>query len=200
VVKQWDVHNTLLFVVQAFIDTLKTNIPSAEFCYFPEHKNGNLKSLNGRLTGQPTASKGSSRLGKSSFNNPRPLQKFGLTMHVGDQRNKSKTEGMFFPKSFKDANKQRKERTTPSNINLPNEKCIHFTEHFKYLGSLISLELNEDAEITFRINKAKSLMGILHHFFSCCNIDLRTKYNIYVTCPLNALLWGCETWNSSAKN
>jgi hypothetical protein len=73
---------------------------------------------------------------------------------------------MFFPTSIKDARKQRKEKTTPSNINPPNEKCIHFTEHFKYLGSLFSLEHTEDAEISSRINKAKFLMGILHHFFS----------------------------------
>jgi hypothetical protein len=47
-----------LFVMQAFMDTLKIDIPPAEFRYFPEHKNGNLKSLNGHLNGQPTASKG----------------------------------------------------------------------------------------------------------------------------------------------
>jgi hypothetical protein len=107
---------------------------------------------------------------------------------------------MFFPTSIKDAKQQRKEKLTPSNINLTNEKCIHFTEQFEYLGSLISLELNEDAEIATHINKAKSLMGILCHFFSCQDVDLRTKYNKYVSCPLNALLWGCETWNLLAKN
>jgi hypothetical protein len=124
------------------------------------------------------------------------FKKFGLTVHVGDQKNKSKTEAMFFPTSVKDANKQRKERTAPSNINLPNEKCIHFTEHFKYLGSLSSLNLNKDAEIASPVNnKSKSLMGILLHFFSCHDVDLRTKYNIYVACPLNSLLWGCEAWN-----
>jgi len=47
-----------LFVMQAFMDTLKIDTPPAEFRYFPEHKNGNLASLNGRLIGQPTASKG----------------------------------------------------------------------------------------------------------------------------------------------
>jgi hypothetical protein len=80
----------------------------------------------------------------------------------------------FFSTSIKDASKQRKE-FTPSNINLPNKKCIHYTEHFKYLGSLISLELNEHAEIAPHINKAKSLLGIIHNFFSCRVVDLQTK-------------------------
>ncbi len=88
-------------------------------------------------------------------------------MHVGDQKSKSKPEAMFFPSSIKDAIKQRKEKINPSNINLPNMKCIHFTEQLKYLGSLISLELNEDAEISPCINKAKSFMGILLHSFNC---------------------------------
>jgi hypothetical protein len=206
--------------MQAFMDTLKIDTPPAEFCYFPKHKNGNLESLNRHLIGQPTASKGNLFHFNKSFyvddsaflyENKEDLEvaaktildhfkKFGLTMHVGDQKSKSKSEAMFFPTSIKETIKQRKEKTTPSNINLPNEKCIHFTEQFKYLGSLISLELNEDAEIASRINKAKSIMGFLRHFFNCRDVDLRTKYNIYVSCPLNALLWGCETWNLSAKN
>jgi hypothetical protein len=58
-----------------------------------------------------------------------------------------------------------KKELPPSNINLPNEKCIHFMEHFKYLGSLISLELNEDTEIASRINKAKISNGNTPPFF-----------------------------------
>jgi len=46
------------YIMQAFLDTLKTHIKASEFCYFKSPKNGNLEALNGRLTGQPTASKG----------------------------------------------------------------------------------------------------------------------------------------------
>jgi hypothetical protein len=92
-----------------------------------------------------------------------------MTVHVGDQ------------KSNEDAIEQRKEKIAPNNIFLSNEKCIHFTEQFKYLGSLISLELNEDAEIAFRINKAKSLMEF--SFFNCQDVDLRTNTTYMYPAP-----------------
>jgi hypothetical protein len=112
-------------------------------------------------------------------------------MHVGDQKSKSKSEARYSPTSIKDSIKQQKEKDTPSNIDLSNEKFIHFTNQYKYLGSLISPSY---------IKKPKSHLGILYHFFYCCDVDLRTKYTIYIAGPLNALLWGCETWNLMAKN
>jgi len=56
------------------------------------------------------------------------FKKFGLTIHVGDQKGKTKSEAMYFPTFIKDSIKQRKDKDMPSNTNLPNEKCIHFTE------------------------------------------------------------------------
>ena len=95
-------------------------------------------------------------------------------MHVGDQKSKSKSESTYFPTSIKDAIKQQKEKDIPCNIDLPNEKYIHFMNQFKYLGSLNSLELNKDTKIASNIKNAKSLMGILNHFFNCHDVDLRT--------------------------
>jgi hypothetical protein len=46
------------YIMQAFLDTLKTHIKTSEFRCFKSPKNGNLKALNGCLIGQPTASKG----------------------------------------------------------------------------------------------------------------------------------------------
>jgi len=43
-------------------------------------------------------------------------------------------------------------------------------------------------------------MGMVHHFFSCHDVDIQTKHNIYIAFPLNALLWGCKTWNLTSKN
>jgi hypothetical protein len=70
---------------------------------------------------------------------------------------------------------------------------MHFTWQFKYLGSFISPEMNEDAEIAYHIKKAKSLMEMVYHFFSCRDVDIQTKHNIYIAFLLNALLWGCKT-------
>ncbi len=59
-VQQGDNASPVLFayVMQAFLDTLMLRTKPAEFRFFKPPKNGNLKALNGRLTGQPTKSKG----------------------------------------------------------------------------------------------------------------------------------------------
>ena len=85
-------------------------------------------------------------------------------------------------------------------ILLPNGKKVHFTNKFKYLGSLITPLLNEDSEIEARINKAKSIMGASKYFFDNKDINKRVKSEIYVAGPLNALLWGCESWNLTKQN
>ena len=38
-------------------------------------------------------------------------------------------------------------------------------------------------------------MGLLYHVFQSKEIDLKTKHLIYITGPLNTLLWGCESWS-----
>jgi len=51
-----------------------------------------------------------------------------------------------------------------------------------------------------RIRKAKSLMGAAKHFFDNKDVNKRIKSQIYVAGPLNALLWGCESWNLTKNN
>lgn len=89
--------------------------PSA-FQYFKPPKNGNLKALNGRLTGQPTSSKSTT----FDFNNiffindsifitdsPKDLKtlmpiliehfkRLGMQMHLGNNITKSKMEANFW--------------------------------------------------------------------------------------------------------
>ena len=78
------------------------------------------------------------------------FRKFGLTMHVGDKTDPKLRQCTSLPPSKKLVNQEKKTKKT-NNINLPNGKNLHFTWHLKYLGSFISPELNEDAEITYRI-------------------------------------------------
>ena len=47
---------------------------------------------------------------------------------------------------------------------------IHFTNKFKFLSSIITPCLAEDAEIEAQIKKAESQMGILKHFFNCKDV------------------------------
>ena len=59
-----------------------------------------------------------------------------------------------------------------------NEK-ISFTLRCKYLGSIITIQLNEDTEIEAQIQKVKSIMGLTKHIFECRDVDIRVKYQIY---------------------
>ena len=43
-------------------------------------------------------------------------------------------------------------------------------------------------------------MGAAKHFFDNKDVDKRIKSQIYVAGPLNALLWGCESWNLTKSN
>jgi hypothetical protein len=107
---------------------------------------------------------------------------------------------MFFPASLKQAKLEVMENITPEDLTPPNGKKVHFIHKFKYLGSIITPLLNEDDEIEARIKKAKSIMGIAKSFFDNRDVDKRIKYQIYVAGPLNAVLWGCKTWNLSKQN
>jgi hypothetical protein len=121
-------------------------------------------------------------------------------MHIGLNTSKSKSEAMFFPASLKQAKTEVLSGTLPDDLVLPNRKRVHFVHKFKYLGSVITPHLNEDAEVEARIMKAKSLMSAARSFFDNKDVDKRIKYQIYVVGPLNVLLWGCETWNLTRRN
>ena len=209
-----------LFVIQAFLDTLQLKTQPSQFAYFPENKNNNSKSQKGRLLSQNTTAKGSPFFFNSSFyvddsfflfNSRSELHqaiieldkhfsRFGLIMHLGSNTVKSKSEAMFFPASLKQARHDFENNILPSDILLSDTKKVHFTNKFKYLGSIITPLLNEDTEIEVRIKKAKSIMGAAKHFFDNKDVDKRIKAQIYVAGPLNALLWGCETWNLTKYN
>ena len=104
---------------------------------------------------------------------------------------KSKTEAMFFPTSLQEAKNMIE---IPKDILLNNEtNRIPFTKAFRYLGAIITPDLNENAETETRIKRVSSQMGILRHFFSAKDVDLRVKFWVYIAGPLNCLLWGCES-------
>ena len=43
-------------------------------------------------------------------------------------------------------------------------------------------------------------MGTAKTFFNNKDVDKRNKCQVYVAGPLNALLWGCESWNLTRRN
>jgi len=209
-----------LFIMQAFLDTLHFKTQNIQFSYFPKNKNGNLQTSKGRLLGQNTKAQGSPFIFNSSlyiddsffcFQTRQELHQatiklnahfahFGLTMHVGSNASKSKSGAMFFPASLKQAKQEVAVNVLPEDLTLPGGQTVHFVHKFKYLWSIITPLLNEDAEVKARIKKTKSLLGAAKSFFDNKDVDKRIKSHIYVAGSLNALLWGCKTWNLTKQN
>jgi hypothetical protein len=209
-----------LYVMQAFLETLQIKSQPVQFSYFPENKNGNLHTSKGRLLSQNTKAKGLSFDFNSSFyvddsffcfqtrhelhqateDLNAHFARFGLIMHIGSDTSKSKSEAMFFPSSLKQAKLEVMDHIFPEDLALSNGKKYTLSTKIKYLGSIITPLLNEDMEIEARIKKAKSMMGVAKSFFDNKDVDKRIKCQIYMAGPLNALLWGCETWNLTKRN
>jgi len=113
------------------------------------------------------------------------FSKFGLQVHVGTNK-QIKNRSNVCPPSLLLAMNQTE---LPPSFKLNDGKNdIHFTNKFKYLGSIITPCLTEDAKIEARIKKAKSQMEILKHFFNCKDVAQHVKYWIYITGLLNTLL------------
>ena len=77
---------------------------------------------------------------------------------------------------------------------LDNSCKMLFTSELKYLGSLITFQLTDSADIRARIQKANKAMGALAFIWKSPEIDLHTKCLLYKAIPLNLLVWGAENW------
>ena len=60
--------------------------------------------------------------------------------------------------------------------------------------------VKEDKEVKIQNGKTWSLMSKFRQVFYSRDIDRRVKYIIYISGPLNMLLWGSGTWNLSDTN
>eukprot|EP00978_Attheya_sp_CCMP212_P012017 scaffold29800_cov23-Attheya_sp.AAC.1 len=207
-VKQGDNMAPVIFIylMNAFAETLckKWNFVEMEYKWFPQSKNGNKR---GRLTSQSPKSKGSEidlfyflyvDDGAMLFDTREDLAegtqllfihfaRFGLKMHIGVGDKKSKTECVHFPA----ANQQQ-----PANLeNIQVEQgFVSFTNCFKYLGSIISSNLNDEIDIDARISQANKAMGAPRGYFRCPQVNLHSKRLIYLAIPINLVLWGVESW------
>eukprot|EP00978_Attheya_sp_CCMP212_P004779 scaffold10488_cov32-Attheya_sp.AAC.1 len=71
---------------------------------------------------------------------------------------------------------------------------VEFTDSFKYLGSVITDDLEDSKDIDIRIKTATQAMGALNKYFKCKQVPLEAKRNIYLAIPMNLVLWGVESW------
>jgi exonuclease III len=206
-----------IFLMQAFAEVLEKkwssnwDIEALKFNYMLKGD-----SNFGRLNGQNPKAKGVSFSlfyllyiddGVFMFNSREDLIKgtnmlydlfkmFGLSMHIGENGKKSKTEAMYISPSFiEDANLIDVEKfTSPIAV---KHGYVNFTSNFKYLGSIISNDLKDDLEIDSRIKKASAQVGALKNFFKNKHVSLKAKFQIFQAIPINTVLWGCESWAMS---
>lgn len=76
---------------------------------------------------------------------------------------------------------------------------VHFTDTFKYLGSVISADLSDDADCDARILAASGAFGALRtRIFEDRRVPLQAKRMAYQALVLNVLFYGCEAWALSS--
>ena len=117
---------------------------------------------------------------------------FGLKLHIGEDNLISKSEAMYISPNLTEDETNSLNVDYESDIPVKNGK-IRMTKKFKYLGAYISNDLKDDYEIDTRITKATQQIGALKYFFRAAQVEIETKFRIYMAIPLNTVLWGCES-------
>eukprot|EP00957_Ditylum_brightwellii_P211163 15365833-Ditylum_brightwellii.AAC.1 len=72
---------------------------------------------------------------------------------------------------------------------------ITYTHKFKYLGSILSWNLNDQTDIeNHALQACKTLQAMMSNVFRNPDISLHVKHMLYMAIPMNLLLWECDTW------
>jgi hypothetical protein len=85
-------------------------------------------------------------------------------------------------------------------VAMNNGTFVTFTDLFKYLGTHLHFTLTDDYDIEIRMNKANQAFGAMRKFFEREEIDLFTKYLVFLAIHINILLWGVESWALHTKH
>ena len=119
------------------------------------------------------------------------FKRFGLSIHVGRNSVKSKTEALLI--SGKGSTY---ESGDSSDIVVDRTGFIAYAKNrsFKFLGSTITWNLSVKEEVSARINSASSAFGALKPFFDDKGVDMEDKCRIYKAKILPFLLYNCENW------
>jgi hypothetical protein len=124
-------------------------------------------------------------------------------MHVGSldpngtRMMKSKTEAMFFPATTL-STAAHAAATADIIFGDQNQYYISFTDKFQYLGSRITTDLKDIADINNRLRQAKGQVATLGTFFHT-DADTWSKRLIFLAIPTNTALYGAESWTLTAK-
>ena len=87
-----------------------------------------------------------------------------------------------------------------SNVELGNGRYLPVVDIFKYLGSVLTRDCRDDADVDARINAASHAFGALRQcLFTSTEVSLCAKKVVYVGLILSILLYGSETWCLTEK-
>ena len=80
-------------------------------------------------------------------------------------------------------------------VSVGNGHSIPVVESAKYLGSILSRDGTDKADVEARIASASKVFGALRKIIFCNgDINIDTRVAIYLTSVVNVLLFGCECW------
>ena len=122
--------------------------------------------------------------------------RFGLTVHCGDKRTgaDSKTEAMFIPAAGKKATD-----ADTADIYLNDHEFFGYCNKFKYLGTIFTPSLKDDADINKRITSAVGAFATMKKVLCNSRIPVKLRVRIFDATVVNILLWGCESWALTAE-
>jgi hypothetical protein len=218
-VKQGDAMAAVLFiiVIQTMTKTLtplwlEAEITMPEFRFHKE-----TKSCYGKMKGQSTTTKGtgfkmflSLYVDDSSFifETKEDMQKgasilyhhmkrVGLRMHIGRDGGKSKTEALYFPPPGMEAPEADQSKIV---VDQTDQGYVTFNRRFMYLGSIITDDLKDSAEIHTRIGKGNGILHGLNNLWRSKGLSVKTKKQFYIVTVVNIVLWGCESLTLQAAD
>jgi hypothetical protein len=211
-VKQGDAMAAVLFilVMQAMAETLtplweEASIVSPEFHFHKE-----TKACYGKMKGQNVKTKGTTFAlflslyvddGSFMFETKEDMKKgatvlyhhmkrFGLLMHIGKDGGKSKTEALYIAPPGSSATDADRSKII---VDHTDQGYVTFNQKFTYLGSIITEDLDDGAEIRARIGKANGILHSLNNLWRSKGLSLNMKKQFFIATIVNILLWGCES-------
>lgn len=117
-------------------------------------------------------------------------------MHVGRGNSKSKSEFLLVPGKSR-INHYDTYDTSVINIIDPvkGNGVISSTKLFRYLGSMLSFNMNDEQDIDRRIELASKAFGMIQKdVFASKHVSYMVKHRIYIALVLSILLYGSDCW------
>ena len=122
--------------------------------------------------------------------------RFGMEIHVGLPDKLSKSEILFVAApehTYEDSSTY--DGADLTNVELGDGRYLPVVDIFKYLGSILSRDCRDDADVHARIDAASHAFGALREcLFTSTEVSYSAKKVVYEGLILSILLYGSEIW------